>query len=173
MMTIPPRTASLERRAETAHPRRVWRVVAIMWIFLIVGPPVGTIFFMLATALLGMVKGADLAGLSWVALLALIYGLPFGYFIGVWPAAATGLAIGIRQVYFGGARLWFAVLAAILISIGFLLATGQSVWVKAGDETSFPEYSVLMIVTCVVATLLCWTIVRGWYLGTSRAERAS
>ena len=109
-----------------ANPRRVWRVVAIMWIFIIVGPPLGTIFFMLLTALLGMGKGADLAGLSWVALFALIYGLPFGYFIGIWPAAATGLAVGIRQVYFGGARLWFAVLAAILVSIGFLLATGQS-----------------------------------------------
>ena len=90
--------------AAIANPRRVWRVVAIMWIFIIVGPPVGTMFFMLLTALLGMGKGADLAGLSWVALLALIYGLPFGYFIGIWPAAATGLAVGIRQVYFGGAK---------------------------------------------------------------------
>ena len=80
-------------------------------------------FFMLLTALLGMGKGADLAGLSWVALLALIYGLPFGYFIGVWPAAAP---IGRRHPagLLRRRRLWFAVLA-ILVSIGFLLATGQ------------------------------------------------
>ena len=159
--------------AAIVNPRRVWRVVAIMWIFLIVGPPVGTIFFMMLTALLGMGKGADLAGLSWVALFALIYGLPFGYFIGIWPAAATGLAVGIRQVYFGRTGLGFAVLAAILVSIGFLLATGQSLMMKTGDETSFPEYSLLMIATCIVSTLLCWTIVRGWYLGTSAAASAA
>jgi hypothetical protein len=156
----------------TATSRRVWRVVAIVWIFIIAGPAVGTLFFMLATALLGMGKGADFAGLTWIALFALIYGLPFGYFIGIWPAVATGLAIGIRQVYFGGASAWFAVLAAILVSVGSLLATGQSILMKTGDETSFPAYSALVITTCIVSTLLCWTIVRGWVRSTQGAEAA-
>ena len=149
---------------------RVGRLVGITWIFILVGPFVGTLVFMLLTALLGMGKGADLAGLTWIALFALIYGLPFGYLIGVWPAIATGLAIGIRQIYFGGASLWFAILAAVVICVGFLLLTGQSVLPNTGDEKSFPEYSALMLATSIAATLVCWSIVRTWHVSTQGTQ---
>lgn len=151
---------------------RLRRLLAIAWIFAVAGPPIGTVVFMLVTAVIGMGRGVDVAGLSWVALFSLIYGVPFGYLIGVMPALASGLLVGVRQAWFGPAPLWFAVAAGILVGVGFLIATGRPLWHAADAETDPAQFSALIVLTTTLATLCCWAMVRHWHLVPPGRERA-
>ena len=150
---------------------RILRVLAIAWIFVVAGPPVGTLLFLLLTAIIGMGKGADLAGLSWVALFSVIYGLPFGYMIGVTPALVAGLAIGIKQAWFGKATIWFALAVGLLIGLGFLFATGQPLWPATESGVDFTQFSVPFIVTTTFSTLCCWAMIRHWHLPPQTSAR--
>jgi hypothetical protein len=143
--------------------RRIGRMFAILLTFILVGPPIGAMMFMLVVALIGMGERADLAGLTWVALFSLIYAIPFGYLIGVGPAAAAGLLVGIRQAFFGRMRWYFAAATGILVGIGFQVGTGQRVLPSGDDVAAMRLQGPIMIATCLVATLFCWAIVRNWY----------
>ena len=143
---------------------RVARMFGIAWIFLVAGPPIGTLFFLTMTAIVGMGKGADLAGLTWVALFSVIYGLPFGYMIGATPALVAGFAIGIRQAWFGPATIWFARATGLLTGVGLLVMTGQPLWPTAESETDVTQFSAPFLVTATFCTLCCWAMVRHWHL---------
>jgi hypothetical protein len=134
----------------------------ILVIFVLVGPPVGAVIFLVTVGLIGMGHQADLSGLAWVGLFAIIYGVPFGYLIGAAPAAAAGLLVGIRQAFFGRTPWWLAIAIGVLVGIGFQVATGQPV-VPSDDSVGLREQGVVMAITCLCATLLCWGIVRHWY----------
>jgi hypothetical protein len=149
--------------------QRIGRVVSVFMIFIAIGPLVGTIVFLLMFALIGMGK-ADLAGFVWVGFFALIYGIPFGYMIGIWPAGLVGLIVGIRQAYFGPASLWFALGAALVVAAGFLLVTGGGFSRALTDQDAIPYYAVTMMVTCIASTLVCWAVVRSWHLGEPRGS---
>jgi hypothetical protein len=149
---IPPQTGA-----------RVRRLLAIVLVFILCGPPVGALVFMLAVAVVGMGNQADLGGLTWVALFAIIYAIPFGYLIGFTPALAAGLIVGVRQAFFGPATWWFALGAGLAVGVGFQLATGQPLLPPADTDMNMREQGPIMILTCACSTLVCWSLVRGWY----------
>ncbi len=143
--------------AAPSHGSRIMRVLGIAMVFMLLGPPVGAIVFMTATALTGMAKGGDVSGLGWIALFALIYAAPFSYFVGIVPAAIAGLLMGIRQAYFGRANWAYAVVVGLLVGFGMLFLTGQRIAVDA--DAPVP----ILLLTCLIPTLVCWLVVRGWY----------
>lgn len=151
---------------ETAEPslgKRLNCLLAIVMVFVVVGPPVGALAFMLSIALIGMGSSVDLVGLSWIGLFALIYAAPLSYFIGAGPAAAGGLIFGIRQAFFGPVIWPVAALIGVGLGIGLLVMSGESLPPMLTD-TEQPEHVPVMVVTCLAATMACWALVRGWHL---------
>jgi hypothetical protein len=150
-----------------SHGSRIMRVLGIVMVFVLLGPPVGGITFMLTAALIGLGSGADLAGLTWVALFAVIYAVPLSYFAGTVPAAIAGLLLGIRQAYFGPATWPYAVGVGLLIGFGLLYMSGQ----RIGPDADAPVP--VLLATCLVPTLVCWLVVRGWHFAhTLAGQRA-
>ena len=149
--------------AEPTLGARLRCLVAIVAIFLVFGPPVGALAFMLSIAAVAMGAKTDLASLSWIGLFALIYAAPLSYFIGAGPAAVGGLIFGIRQAFFGPVIWPVAALIGIGLGICVLVMSGHSLPSMLTDAEQ-PEYVPVMVVTCLAATMACWAIVRGWHL---------
>ena len=149
--------------AEPTFGRRLRCLVAIVAIFLVFGPPVGALAFMLSIAAVAMGAKTDLASLSWIGLFALIYAAPLSYFIGAGPAAVGGLIFGIRQAFFGPVIWPVAALIGIGLGICVLVMSGHSLPSMLTDAEQ-PEYVPVMVATCLAATMACWAIVRRWHL---------
>lgn len=149
--------------------KRLSCLAAIVAIFVVIGPPVGALAFMLSIAAVAMGAKTDLASLSWIGLFALIYAAPLSYFIGAGPAAAGGLVFGVRQAFFGPVNWLAAALIGAGVGIGFLVMSGHSLTSMLTD-TEQPEYVPVMMVTCLAATMACWAIVRGWHLPSRAAK---
>jgi hypothetical protein len=163
----PPLPAAMP--TEPTLGKRLSCLAAIVTIFVVFGPPVGALAFMLSIAVIGMGAKVDLVGLSWIGLFALIYAAPLSYFIGAGPAAAGGLVFGVRQAFFGPVIWPVAALIGVGLGIGFLVMSGQSLPSMLTDAEQ-PEYVPVMVVTCLAATMACWGIVRGWYLPSRAAK---
>ena len=112
--------------AEPTLGKRLRCLAAIVTIFVVFGPPVGALTFMLSIAVIGMGSNVDLIGLSWIGLFALIYAAPLSYFLGAGPAAAGGLIFGVRQAFFGPVIWPVAALIGVGLGIGFLVMSGHS-----------------------------------------------
>ena len=140
--------------SEIASPRprmaaRLLRLIAIVLVFMAVGPPVGAMAFMLSVALVGMGMNADLAGLTWVGLFALIYAVPLSYLMGIGPAIAVGLLVGIRQAWFGAITWPFAIAIGLAAGAGFLLLSGQPIVPRFGDDAAQPVHVPVIVATCL------------------------
>jgi hypothetical protein len=157
----PPLPAAMP--AEPSLGQRLRCLLAIVMVFVVIGPPVGALAFMLSIAVIGMGAKVDLVGLSWIGLFALIYAAPLSYFLGAGPAAAGGLIFGVRQAFFGPVIWPVAALIGVGLGIGFLVMSGHSLPSMLTDSEQ-PEHVPVMVVTCFAATMACWAIVRGWHL---------
>jgi hypothetical protein len=162
--------------SEIANPRpgmaaRLRRLIAIVLVFMAVGPPVGAMAFMLSGALVGMGMKVDLAGLTWIGLFALIYAVPLSYLMGIGPAAAVGLLVGIRQAYFGAITWPFAIAIGLAAGAGFLLLSGQPMIPRSGDDAVQPVHVPVIVATCLSGTFVCWAIVRKWYFNPVSVSR--
>lgn len=155
--------------AEPPLGKRLRCLFAIVMVFVVIGPPVGALAFMLSIAAIGMGSKVDLIGLSWIGLFALIYAAPLSYFIGAGPAAAGGLMFGVRQAFFGAVKWPVAALIGVGLGIGFLVMSGHSLPSMLTD-TEQPEHVPVMLITCLAATMACWAIVRGWHLPPRAAK---
>lgn len=125
-------------------------------VFALIGPPVGAIVFIAATAL-NITGDTGLADTALVFAFMLLYGLPFGYAAGILPAVASGLVVG-------GWRLWRGDLPPAMLGLIGLCAGLVTVALMGGHtpETRFMEAS--LILACLSATLIC-----GW-LSAPRAR---
>jgi hypothetical protein len=142
--------------------RRLALLLKVVGVYLLVGPPVGALVFFLSIALVGMGQKVDLAGLGWIGLFALFYGVPFSYLIGIGPAAVAGLVVGVRNAFFGPANWLFAGVTGLGVGIGLLIMSGQQIVPLTVRDTASPVSNAVMIVTCFVSTMICWRIVRDW-----------
>ncbi len=154
-------TTALPSRSATVF-KRVLQVLAIVVVFVLLGPPVGAVTLLVSIAVAHMAN-PDLAGLAWVGIFALLYGVPLSYLFGVFPAAAAGLLIGGWQVLVGRTTWIVAVGVGFIVGLAFLYAVGREPIDGAAKEFSFWENPAIFLLTCLVPTMLCWAIVRGWY----------
>jgi hypothetical protein len=134
-------------------------------VFVLVGPPVGSLTFMGAFAAAGMTRaeGATALDAVWIMLFAMIYAVPLSYLIGALPAAIAGAIIGGWRAWRGHVPWWTA------LAVG--LAAG--LWLFAAGGGPFPEPTAgnrergwqafrlfALVATCLVPTMLCWALTR-------------
>jgi hypothetical protein len=144
---------------------RVGRLIAIVLVFVVLGPPLGAVIWVALVTGIGMLPEWDAAdpGLRWLTVLGLVYAVPMSYFFGAAPAAAAGLVIGITQSFVGRAGWPLALGTGLVVAIVVLERSGQATFAGTPDQSPFPEYPAVMILACLVPILSCWALVRNWY----------
>jgi hypothetical protein len=160
-------SAGIQRMPSTGA--RIGRLIATVLVFLVLGPPLGAVICVALVAGIGMHWDIDwdVGGHNWLALLGLIYVVPASYFVGAAPAIAAGFAIGVKQSFFGRARWPLALGIGLIVAVAVLNRSGQVP--DAGTQDAFPEFSAALILACLIATMLCWALVRNWYYASPTA----
>jgi hypothetical protein len=149
---------------------RIGRLIAIVIVFVVIAPPVG------ALVLVGLVEGLDRYGYgeldgsdrNWVTLVDLVLAVPVSYWYGTAPAAAAGLVIGIRQSFFGRATWPLPLATGFIVALVVLERSGRHPFTVMPDDRSFPASAIVML-ACLVATMVCWGLVRSWYVAAPGA----
>jgi hypothetical protein len=155
----------------TATPQRIWRVVTILWIFIIVSPPVGALAFVFTLALVGMGMKAGLAGLTWVGLFALLCAMSLRRLMFAGPAAADDLLAGIRRTCFGMLAWPIVVAGVVAVGLGVLLLFGQPGLLPSRADTLQPEYMPVVLAICLGNALIGWAILRNWIFAAVNADK--
>jgi hypothetical protein len=124
------------------------KLAAILLIFVTIGPVVGTIVLGLLMAL----SAGSVAAVAATVFLGLVSGI--SHLIGAIPAAIAGLAVGVKQVSFGGTGWRFALVTGMLVGLTPL---------TVGRPATIRDLVGFMIIT-TLATLACWSIVCSWWL---------
>jgi hypothetical protein len=156
-------------RAAPGLPARVGRIIGIVLVFVVAGPPIGGLAFLLL-ALLVTTSGA-MGKFDPVYELTvspppvlLISGMVVSYLFGAGPVAAAGLAIGIKQAFFGPTAWWMA------LGAGF--AVGTVLLERLGEDLDLGRFQAVLILACVVPIMLCWGMVRNWHFASAVTEAA-
>ena len=144
--------------AETSVPlspplsQRLRRVLAVMLVFFLVGPPVGAMVFMLATAVVGLGVKTDLSSLLLVGAFSMIYAVPLSYLVGAGPALMTGAGIGLWLAFLGRMTWPFAVLAGLIAGM-VLLSMSIAGFPPQNELFNAPAVPVMQL--HVPPTLIC------------------
>jgi hypothetical protein len=157
-------------RGSPSLAARVWRAIAMVLVFVAAGSPIGGLAFMLlVAATYGSWGRVDpVFELIHSPLDLLLESMFFGYWFGAGPTAVAGLAIGIKQAFFGPTTWWMA------LGMGFVAGVVLVEELGGGFESDSDHvaHHAVLILTCVVAIMLCWRMVRNWYfapIGTRAA----
>jgi hypothetical protein len=154
---------------------RLVRLIAIALVFVVLAPPVGALIWVALVAGIGLSPDWNATDTErhWFTLLGLVYAVPMSYFVGSAPAGAAGLVIGFTQAFIGRAGWPLALVTALLAAMAVLERSGQLPLLRAPEQSPFPEYPAIMILACLIPTLLCWLLVRGWYFAPPAHTDAS
>jgi hypothetical protein len=171
-MSVKLPSAALHARPSAAA--RIGRLIAIVVVFVVLAPLIGALIWVALVAGIGVPPDFDAADPDrhWLTLLGLIYAVPMSYYFGAAPAAVAGLVIGVTQAFVGRAGWPLALGTALVVAVAVLERSGQLPLLGAPDRSPFPEYPAIMILTCLVPTMLCWVLVRGWYFPPSAQDTA-
>jgi hypothetical protein len=144
---------------------RLGRLIAIMLVFVVLAPLIGALIWVALVAGIGLSPDFDVSGPDrhWLTLLGLLYAVPMSYYFGAAPAAVAGVVIGATQAFVGRAGWPLALGTALVVAVAVLQRSGQLSLLAAPEQSPFPEYPAIVILTCLVPTMLCWLLVRGWY----------
>jgi hypothetical protein len=165
---------SAASHARPSAAARIGRLIAIVLIFVVLAPLIGALIWVALVAAIGLPPEWEVAGPDrhWFTALGLIYAVPMSYYFGAAPAAAGGLVIGFWQSFVGRAGWPLALGTGLVVAIVVLDRSGQGRFVATPDQSPFPEYPAVMILACLVPTLLCWGLVRNWYVARLPAGAA-
>lgn len=149
---------------------RIGTLLAIVLVFVVLGPPIGVFAWSL---LILNVDGVRHGALDPFDLMLLV---PVGYVFGTRAAAAAGLALGIRQAFFGRAS-WAMGLGAGLLAGAVLLNDTEALdpdlrFQAHGWDGGRLQSTSILLLTCIIPTMLCWMLVRNWYFARQSAEAA-
>jgi hypothetical protein len=126
-------------------------LLLIVVTFAVLGPVIGTVVFVVH---MGLVAGTP-TGLKWIAAtvaMGLLTGL--SHVIGGIPAAIAGVMIGIKQIWFGGARWLFA------LGVGALVGAGLALVLNRGSMHGRPSLAGSLFVVATLSTLACWGMIK-------------
>jgi hypothetical protein len=148
----------------TAQSRRRG-TFAIVCTFAVVCPPVAI------AAYLGLVALSEMAVQRFPSLeyreivwFALLYGIPFGYVLLIWPAALAGLVIARWQAVKGRVRWWLALAIGVVLGAVGQLAFGGGMQSSRGGSGYWPIQELVPTAAFAVSIMVAWTIVRNWYV---------
>ena len=145
-MTVPAEAASRDRGVAG----KILMAIGKVLVFVLLGPLLGGIVTIVGLVAFGMdlAKPGD-AGMVIAAMM--LYGLWMAYPIGALPAAIVGAVIGFADVFWRETTFSFAVLLGLATGVGWALLFGE-----AEQEL----LRILVLVSCLVATVLCWKATR-------------
>jgi hypothetical protein len=157
----------------SGHPTWVQGLGKITGFFVLVGPLIGMVVWLAGAAIDGLIfyqqPGPRLGLFETISALSVVssIAIPYGYLLGVVPAALAGLIIGAMQLRFGRLH-WYVVMlvgAAVGVADIFIGKLLIGFLVTSNAPRPRPDWGsfVFPIVTCMVATLVCWRFVRDWY----------
>jgi len=154
---------------------RLGRLIAIVIVFVVLGPPFGALVLVALVEGLAGLGGLDYSDRHWITVIDLIYAVPVSYWFGTGPAALAALAIGIRQAFFGRATWPMALAVGLVVAVVVLERSGGYPFGGAPSvDQPFPASSAIVMLACTVATMACWVLVRHWSVAPpSASDRAS
>lgn len=140
--------------------RRLTILLKILGVFVLLGPPVGALTFFVGMGVYGASQTGDIAGMWWLSLFGLIYGVPLSYLMGVVPAAAAGLILGATAVLYRPPGFLFSMVTGVAVGLGLVYSGGRAVTLQSDETATDYVPVVLLITTCLVATVVCWAVAR-------------
>lgn len=140
--------------------RRLTILLKVVGVFLLVGPPAGALTFFVGMGVYGVSQTGDIAGMWWVSLFGLIYGLPLSYPLGIAPAAAAGLVLGATAALHHVPGFLFAAVTGFLVGLWLVYAGGGPVAPPDAGTASDYVSTALLVTTCLVPTVVCWAVAR-------------
>jgi hypothetical protein len=152
------------------------RLLAIVVVFAVVGPPIGGAVFFLSLGIIGaLFADSGPSGLEVVTRMAglAVGGIVFSYLFGFIPAIAAGMLIAVLQLCMTRVP-WYAVLVVgLCVGAGFSNFFGSSMVVQVGLPVARPFAYLLNIFTCVASALICWAMVCNWHASRTPDNEAS
>ena len=88
----------------------------------------------------------------------MLFALPFSYILGGLQSGFCGLALSVYGWFNGKPTFWLALVAAV---VSFLLSYAMNFTGTLVDSTYM---LVMMLIVHIVPTLLCWLIVRTYWM---------
>jgi len=145
-MTVPAEAASRDPGVGGKMLTAIGKVL----VFVLLGPLIGGIVTIVGLVAFGMdlAKPGD-AGMVIAAMM--LYGLWMAYPIGALPAVIVGAVIAFSDAFWRETTFSFAVMLGLAAGVGWALMFG-----KAEQEL----LRILVLVSCLVATVLCWKATR-------------
>jgi hypothetical protein len=145
-MTMPAGAAPSER----AIASRLLTAIGKVIVFVLLGPLIGGIITIIGLVAFGMDTGKP-GDAGMVIAAMMLYGLWMAYPIGALPAAIVGAAIAFSDAFWRETTLTFAVLFGLASGVG---------WSLMFNEAENELLRILVVVSCLVATVLCWKATR-------------
>ena len=140
--------------------RQAATLLKVLAVFALAGPPIGALVMFAGFAVIAAVQSGDLAGLAWIPLFGLVYGVPLSYMIGIGPALTAGLIIAVWGVTVRPPGLVVALATGAAVGLGLNSLGGQSLASVARNPGSDATAFVLLAAACVLSTLACWALSR-------------
>lgn len=143
-------------------PRRLLRVLAVVLVFVAVGPPVGGFVFLPTLVMADFGGSVDVSSMLLVAAFGLIYAVPLSYFIGALPAALTGCFVGAWLAFYGRMPLVAALATGIGAGVVMTMLSDRELLSATGgpiDTEALP-----IVAACFAGTMAAWAIVRTWFI---------
>jgi len=161
--------------------RSTARVMAIVAVYGLIGPPIGAVVFMLSVAamvLLISTNAAETIGdvSSALADPSIYLKISAGaYAFGFGPAVAAGLVIGVLQAVVGGVAWPTVVAGGIVAGLYHFVRVGGLGLFFAGIGSPLAGWSDLIvpIVAGIMSTTLCWAVAKRWRLVDRLADGAT
>jgi hypothetical protein len=147
------------------------RVLGTTALFALAGPVFG-LFTLVTGGFLGSAWSALLANTWRVPLSGVVSmyvnalgAIPFAYLLGAVPAAVAGFLVALCREWMGRAPWWSALTIGIVVGVAFTYflerPPASSPAPRAPADHGF---RLLLVATNVVPTMLCWWIVRNWFV---------
>lgn len=139
------------------------RLLAIVAVFALLGPPIGGL--VLSASLASLAAAPKLAASDWLeagrtfltlTLFGSTFGLAIAYAVGILPAAAVGLAVAIWERR-NGLLSWRVAIAAALVP--WLFIASRAGEIGASDEGT-QVAQVVILVAHLAAAMACWWLAR-------------
>lgn len=152
-MTEPQVPAAPEATPAPGRPsgaKRVLRALLTVAVFALLGPVAGAAVTIVGFVLFGFgpISFSD-AGLAMLAMTS--YGLWIAYPVGIVPAAGVGAVVALLDAF------WRETGLPVALVIGVV---GGVLWALVAATGANRLFDILVIVSCILATLLCWWLTR-------------
>jgi len=140
--------------------QRLAVLLKVLTVFLIMGPPVGALTFIVGMSVYGASQTGNIADILSFSLFGLIYVLPLIYLVGIAPAAVIGLILGATAALHHVPGLLFSIATGFLIGLWSVYAGGSSIPLPSAETISDYVSVVLLMTAYLVPTVLCWIVAR-------------